>query len=109
MTASGAPVTREGVYAALTSVKDPELPISVVDLGLIYDVRVDGTVVEVDMTLTSTGCPVHDLLVDAVRATVAATEGVSDTRVNVVWDPPWTSARIAPRGREQMASWGIGS
>lgn len=107
--ADGAGVTRDQVFAALTAVKDPELPMSVLDLGLIYDVRVDGTAVEVDMTLTSTGCPVHDLIVNDVRDTVAALEGVSAAHVNVVWDPPWTSERIAPRGRGLLASWGIGS
>jgi metal-sulfur cluster biosynthetic enzyme len=109
MTAGGAEVTRGEVYAALAAVLDPELPMSVVDLGLICDVRVDGTVVEVDMTLTSTGCPVHDLIVGDVHDTVAAIEGVSAARVNVVWDRPWTSDRIAPRGRRQLAAWGIGS
>jgi metal-sulfur cluster biosynthetic enzyme len=102
-------VTREDVYAALSAVRDPELPMSVVDLGLIYDVRVDGTEVEVDMTLTSTGCPVHDLMVEDVRAAAAAVGGVSAARVSVVWDPPWTSNRIAPGGRRLLATWGIGS
>jgi metal-sulfur cluster biosynthetic enzyme len=105
----GTRVTRDQVYAALTAVKDPELPMSVVDLGLIYDVRVDGTEVEVDMTLTSTGCPVHELIVDEVHDTVAALEGVSFARVNVVWDPPWSRELITPTGRTRLASWGIGS
>jgi metal-sulfur cluster biosynthetic enzyme len=105
----GAEVTAEDVYQALSEVTDPELPISVVDLGLIYDVRLVGTDVEIDMTLTSTGCPVHDLLVEDVRAAVAALDGVSETRVSVVWDPPWTSDRIAMGARRLLATWGIGS
>jgi phenylacetate-CoA oxygenase PaaJ subunit len=105
----GAGVTRDAVYAALSAVNDPELPMSVVELGLIYDVRVDGASVEVDMTFTSTGCPCHDMMTDDVRDAVAALDGVSRVEVGVVWDPPWTSDRMAPSGRKLLALWGIGS
>jgi metal-sulfur cluster biosynthetic enzyme len=105
----GVGATRDQVYAALSAVRDPELPMSVVDLGLIYDVRVSGTSVDIDMTFTSTGCPVHDLMTDDVHDAAAALDGVSSVRVNIVWDPPWTSGRIAPRGRSLLSAWGISS
>lgn len=99
----------ETVTTALREVRDPELPLSVVDLGLIYDVVVDGAYIRVDMTLTSMGCPCHDVLVDDVRERLAAMPGVERAVVDIVWDPPWTSARITPAGREALANWGIGS
>jgi metal-sulfur cluster biosynthetic enzyme len=102
-------VRRDAVDAALATVTDPELPMSVVDLGLICAVRIDGGRVEVDMTLTSTGCPCRDLLVDDVRNAAAAVRGVSDVQVNVVWDEPWTSNRVSSAGRKLLALWGIGS
>jgi phenylacetate-CoA oxygenase PaaJ subunit len=100
-------VTVEDVYGALDQVNDPELPMSVVDMGMIYDVRVVGRTVEVQMSLTSTGCPMHDHIVDDVRAAISAVNGVDAVDVQVVWDPPWTNARITPKGREAMANWGI--
>jgi metal-sulfur cluster biosynthetic enzyme len=105
----GVGVTRDAVYAALSAVNDPELPMSVVELGLIYDVRLVGSLVEIDMTLTSTGCPCHDLMTGDVHDAVAALDGVSGVEVNVVWDPPWTRDRLAPGGRKLLAFWGIAS
>jgi metal-sulfur cluster biosynthetic enzyme len=99
----------EQVWAALDRVNDPELPMSIVELGLIYDVRVIGDVAEVDMTLTSTGCPLHEQIVDDAREAVLAVKGVGEARVTVVWDPPWTRERIRPTGRKLLASWGIRS
>ena len=108
-TQTGAVLDVDAVLTALREVRDPELPLSVIDLGLIYDTAVDGTTVRVDMTLTSMGCPCHDVLVDAVRDRIAAMPGVEHAHVDIVWDPPWTSARITPAGREALANWGIGS
>lgn len=106
---TGSPVAVDAVYDALGEVRDPELPLSVLDLGLIYDVAVAGATVRVAMTLTSMGCPCHDILVDDVRARLAALPGVEQANVELVWDPPWTSERITRAGREALASWGIGS
>ena len=102
-------LTRQDVDDVLDTVMDPELPLSVRDLGMVYDVRVDGSSVAVDIGLTSTGCPMHDVIVDDVRDTLEAVEGVDRVVVTVVWDPPWTHARITPRGREALANWGIAS
>jgi len=83
---------------------DPEIPLNIVDLGLIYDVRVDnqGADVEVDMTLTAQGCPSHTEISRDVRTTLLAMPGVNTAKVNVVWDPPWTPQRISPEGRQKL-------
>lgn len=109
-------VTSDLVLAALRAVQDPEIPIDVVELGLIYDVRIDATAtadtvgchVEVDMTLTSMGCPCHDLIVDDVRAAVAALDGVAEVDVQVVWDPPWDRSRLGDAGVRYLPIIGIG-
>ncbi len=88
--------------AALGEVYDPELGLDVVALGLVYDVRVDGDEVEVDMTLTTPGCPVSEQLpgeaADAVRAALPGAR----VHLNVVWDPPWTPDRLSPVAMEQL-------
>ena len=83
---------------------DPEIPLNIVDLGLIYDVRVEnqGADVEVDMTLTAQGCPSHTEISRDVRTTLLAMPGVNTAKVNVVWDPPWTPQRISPEGRQKL-------
>ncbi|MDX1611684.1 MAG: metal-sulfur cluster assembly factor, partial [Candidatus Thermoplasmatota archaeon] len=88
-------VTEDEVWAALESVDDPELPLSIVDMGLIYDVRVEpeqggGAHVEVDMTFTAMGCPAMDLLRGDVHEALADLEGIDEVQLRTVWDPPWT-------------------
>lgn len=87
---------RAAVLAALGGVWDPELALDVVSLGLVYDVRVDGDVVEVDMTLTTPGCPVSEQLPAEAAAAVQAALPDADVRITVVWDPPWTPERLTP-------------
>ncbi|GAA1515506.1 metal-sulfur cluster assembly factor [Nocardioides humi] len=106
-------VTPEVVRDALRRVQDPELPIDVVELGLVYDIRVEeptdgGSRVEVEMTLTSMGCPCHDLIVDDVRAAAASVPGVREVEVDVVWDPPWDRSRLGESGRRSLPIIGIG-
>lgn len=93
---------REQVLAALGNVWDPELGLDVVSLGLVYDVRVDGDVVEIDMTLTTPGCPVSEQLPAEAEASVRAAVPDADVRVLVVWDPPWTPERLSPVALEQL-------
>ena len=90
-------VTRELVIEALRGVVDPELGRSVVDLGLIYAVTVEGGVVRITMTLTAPGCPLHAVMTDWVRRAVQGIAGVEDVDVRLTFDPPWTPARLAPR------------
>jgi metal-sulfur cluster biosynthetic enzyme len=87
-------VSREQVTEALRDVFDPELGMSVVDLGLIYDIAIDAGRVGITMTLTTQGCPLHDAMTDWVRQAVARIPGVEDVAVTIVFDPPWTPDRI---------------
>jgi metal-sulfur cluster biosynthetic enzyme len=90
-------VTRETVMQALETVLDPELGMSVVDLGLIYDVTVDQGRVAITMTLTVPGCPIHDSMSEWVRQAVSRIAGVSEVGVTITFDPPWTPDRIRLR------------
>jgi metal-sulfur cluster biosynthetic enzyme len=86
--------SREQVIDALRDVFDPELGMSVIDLGLIYDVRIDGGRVAVTMTLTSAGCPLHDAMTDWVRRAVEQVPDVDGVAVTLTFDPPWTPERM---------------
>jgi metal-sulfur cluster biosynthetic enzyme len=87
----------EGVTDALRGVIDPELGLSVVELGLIYGIVVTGGAVEVTMTLTARGCPLHDVMAEWVRAAVRRVPGVERVEVRLTFDPPWTPERMARR------------
>ena len=87
-------LTRERIMGALRDVLDPELGLSIVDLGLIYSVAIDRDRVHITMTLTAPGCPLHDSMAEWVRQAVGRIPGVEAVRVTVVFDPPWTPARI---------------
>ncbi len=88
---------------------DPEFPISVVDLGLIYDVRARHGLVEIDLTFTATGCPCMDFIREDVRDRLLREPGVEVVLIHEVWDPPWTPARISPAGRAVLRSHGVGA
>jgi phenylacetate-CoA oxygenase PaaJ subunit len=95
------------VWAALRRVTDPEYPLSIVDLGLVCDVRVEGDTVRVALTFTSIGCPAIEMLVSDVKEAVGAVPGVARVTVDVVWTPPWTKDRISPVGRKVLAMYGV--
>ncbi len=95
------------VWTALRGVADPEYPLSIVDMGMIYDVQVVDRVATVVMTFTSIGCPAMDMIADDVRHATAAVPGVDDVRVEIVWSPPWTPARISDKGRKVLAIHGV--
>ena len=88
----------DDVYSRLRQVDDPELGLNLVDLGLIYDVQIEGAAARIVMTLTTRGCPMHAALIPAVRAAVARLPGVEDVQVDLVWEPPWTPERLSPLG-----------
>ena len=94
------------IYDALRSVFDPEIPVNIVELGLIYDVIVDAHgVAGVRMTLTAPGCPVAQSLPVEVAQKVKAVAGVTDAKVDVVWDPPWTKDRMSDAAKLQLGMW----
>ena len=87
---------------ALRRVKDPELNLNIIDLGLVYAVRVDGGDVMVDMSLTSPGCPSGPEIMTGAEEAVRAIDGVANVTVNLIWDPMWTPERIEPRIRAYL-------
>ncbi len=95
------------LWDALREVMDPEIPISLVDLGLIYDVRQDGAAVEVDLTFTATACPCMAFIHFDIQDRLQREPGVAEVRVNEVWTPAWTKARISPEGRELLKTMGV--
>lgn len=95
------------IWDALYEIEDPEMPISIVDLGLIYDVRVDDGVANVQMTLTYSGCPARDMLTDEVREEVAAVEGIDDVNVTLVWSPEWSLELVTEQGEHDLKEFGL--
>jgi metal-sulfur cluster biosynthetic enzyme len=95
-------LTVDQVRLALRRVKDPELNLNIVDLGLVYDVRVEGNDVQVDMSLTSPGCPSGPEIMGDAEQQLKTLEGVGATSVNLVWTPMWTPDRIEPRVRAYL-------
>lgn len=97
-----AALTEDQVKLALRRVKDPELNLNIVDLGLIYGIRVDGNVVNIDMTLTSPGCPSGPEIMGEAEKEVRALPEVGDVKVNLIWSPFWSPERIEPRVRAYL-------
>jgi metal-sulfur cluster biosynthetic enzyme len=95
------------LWAALAEVQDPEMPINLVDLGVIYRVAEQDGLVEVDLTFTAMGCPASDFILEDVRERLLREDGVREVRINVVWNPPWTVARVTEAGRDALESWGL--
>ena len=103
-------VSQESVMTALRECYDPEIPVNIVDLGLIYEVRIDpvppeagqGDTVEVDMTLTAPGCPSSGYISQQVKQRLEQMPGVRAATVNVVWSPPWGPERISPEGKKKL-------
>lgn len=95
------------LWKALEQVNDPEFPISVVDLGLIYGIRRQGSVVEVDLTFTATACPCMEFIRTDVRERLLQEPGVTEVRINEVWDPPWTRERMTAHGLAVLRRFGV--
>lgn len=104
---SAAKGTEEAVWSALRAVEDPELPISVVDLGLVYDMSIDGRSADIDLTLTYSGCPAKEMIIRDVERAATGVDGIDDVSVSVVHSPPWSYKRITDRGREDLKEHGM--
>ena len=105
--ATNIPLTKDDVLSALRQCYDPEIPVNIVDLGLIYEIRFDSVPdnqqdVTVDMTLTQQGCPEHVNISAQVKSRVEQLPGVRNAIVNVVWNPPWTPERLSADARKQL-------
>ncbi len=98
----GGPLSADQVRLALRRVKDPEVGLNIIDLGLIYEVTVDGADVNVDMSLTSPGCPAGPQILHEAEEQVRSLAGVGAVSINLVWSPPWTPDRIEPRVRAYL-------
>jgi metal-sulfur cluster biosynthetic enzyme len=99
-------VAEAAVWAALAEVQDPELPVGIVDLGLVRSVRVEGTAVAVGLTFTSIACPCTDLLVEDVKARVAGLEGVASVEVEELFEP-WSRDDLTEEGRVALRALGV--
>ena len=95
-------VSEDQVKLALRRVKDPDLQLNIIDLGLVYGIAVDGTTVKVDMTLTSPACPSGPELMTNAEQEVKSLPGVEKVEVNLVWMPFWTPERMEPRVRAYL-------
>ncbi len=87
-------------WDALKEVMDPEFPISVVDMGLIYNITQNGSDLEVEMTYTSTGCACMQWIENDIKERLLKEEEVEDVQIQVVWDPPWTTANLSEEGKK---------
>ncbi|PYP67594.1 MAG: aromatic ring hydroxylase [Gemmatimonadetes bacterium] len=97
-----ATLNADAVRTALRQVKDPELDLNIIDLGLVYDVEIDEGEVRVIMTLTSPGCPAGPMITNDVYRVLRALDGVKDVNIDIVWEPYWTPERIDPKIRALM-------
>ncbi|MDZ7687614.1 MAG: iron-sulfur cluster assembly protein [Halobacteriales archaeon] len=98
---------QDEILEELESVHDPEIPVNIVDLGLIYDMEFDDGDVDIDMTLTSMGCPTADSIMREVKLTAEQVEGVENAHVELVWQPPWSPEKVSEDGRAQLSAMGI--
>lgn len=96
------PVTQKAVRDALKSVKDPELNLNLVVLGLVYDIEVEDSAAKVTISLTTPMCPAAGQILEEAREAVAGVEGVEDAQVELTFDPPWTPERISPLIRSSL-------
>ena len=88
------------LYSELKQVFDPEIPVNIIDLGLVYDVKVDGETCNVTMTLTSQSCPEAKTIPEVVKRRCNTVPGIKNTLVDIVWEPQWSPQRISEEGRK---------
>ena len=99
-------ITKDEVYASLKDVYDPEIPVSIVDLGLVYDVKIIDDWVGVKMTLTSQGCGLSTQIANTVRERVASLPGVADADVRIVWQPAWNPSMMSEAAKKKVQFFG---
>ena len=95
-------VSRDEIVTVLKDCFDPEIPINIWYLGLVYDINVDNETVGIKMTLTAPGCMMGGMIAEEVKSKIKAMAGVKDAKVDLVWDPPWTPDKMSPEAKAQM-------
>jgi metal-sulfur cluster biosynthetic enzyme len=100
-------VNEEKLWAALREVQDPEMPINIVDLGLIYGLQEERGTVKVTMTLTAMGCPGSEFIIEDIKERLQAEDEVKAVEVEIVWSPPWSAARVSEEGRDALEMWDL--
>ncbi|UHQ98955.1 metal-sulfur cluster assembly factor (plasmid) [Natrinema zhouii] len=95
------------VWSALYEVEDPEMPISIVDLGLIYGIDLEDGEVTIDMTLTYSGCPAREIILEEVEEAAESVDGVDDAGVRLVWSPDWSIDFVTEQGKEALREFGL--
>lgn len=95
-------LSEELIYTVLRTCHDPEIPLNIVDLGLIYDVQVSGDCVDIKMTLTTQGCGMGGYISREAEEKILSLPGVGEAKVEIVWDPPWTPEMISHEGRKTL-------
>ncbi len=97
----------ERIWQELEKIADPEFPVSIVDMGLIYGVSLQDGRAHILMTFTAMGCPCMDMMLDDIREQVQKLAVVESVLIDIVWDPPWTRARLSEKAIEQLKIWGV--
>jgi metal-sulfur cluster biosynthetic enzyme len=100
-------VSCPALWDALREVMDPEMPLSVVDMGLIVDMAQHDGMVDLKLTFTAMGCPAMEFIMDDIRERLLQESGVRQVNIEIVWDPVWTKARLTEEGFEILRTWGI--
>ena len=92
----------EAVLRMIKTVYDPEIPVNVYDLGLIYNIDIQGSICTIDMTLTAPGCPAADFLMEDIRQKVESVDGIDEVKVNLVFEPEWTKDRMSEEAKLEL-------
>ncbi len=95
-------ITKKQVEKVLATIPDPEIGVSIWDLGLIYDITMNGGNVGIRMTLTTIGCPLFDLIANPIKEEVGKIKGVASVDVELTFDPPWNMDRVSKKAKEQL-------
>lgn len=103
----GVPPHELRVWRALEEVHDPEYPMSVVDMGLIYGLQRADRAVDVQLTFTAMGCPCMEFIIGDIRTRLLQEPDIDEVRIEIVWDPPWTRQRLTHKGIDMLKSWGV--
>ena len=94
---------KEKIISEIKKIYDPEIPVNIYELGLIYKIEIkDKNIVNIDMTLTSPNCPVAESLPKEVKDNILNVEGVSDVKLNLVWDPPWNKSKMSEAAKLEL-------